>query len=484
MKKRQLLILFLALLPLAGCYNELASNLDVLERRIEKLEQRCKEMNTTLGNLREVVEKLEGYDFLTSVETLREGGKTVGYKLSFTHSDPVILYNGTDAGTPTLGVAKGEDGVWYWTVKYPDDAEAKFVTDNYGVRIATSAASPEIKIENGYWMVTYDNGEIWHNLGRATGEDGASFFSSVKDLGDYVQFNLLNGTSVKLPTWSSFEKLQDSRDKINDNLENFQKLVSSLTKKVYVSEMIPILNGRDTLGCRLILTDGSSYSFYNGTGANAPTIGARQDGTSDTNWYWTIRNGSQTDWILDENGQRIQANAPEGLTPKISLLKDASDDTYYWAVAYGNGEPEFLRCNGERIPASVSVPDPVVLSAVSVRDDLVCITLDGEQSVLIPLASALTVTFTAPVAQQTLTLGAGETVSFTCGLSRGDQRTEVLPIAADGFYATATTSNYLQWTVTVSAPADFTAPASAKLNLLVSDGYGVLKTVVITIMAK
>ena len=178
MKKKHILTLILCMLPLTGCYNEIASNLDLLERRIERLEQRCKEMNTTLSGLRDIVDKLNTYDFLSGVETLREGTKVIGYKLSFTHSDPVILYNGTDAATPILGVARGEDGVWYWTVKYPADEEATFLTDNYGVRIPTSAASPEIKIENGYWMVTYDGGQIWHNLGRATGEDGASFFNS------------------------------------------------------------------------------------------------------------------------------------------------------------------------------------------------------------------------------------------------------------------------------------------------------------------
>lgn len=486
MKKRLFCLFLLTLLPLGGCFHEIENELELLERRIEKLEQRCREMNTTLEGLRTIIEKLNTYDFITKVETLREGGKITGYKLHFTHSNPVTLYNGTDAATPVLGVAKGEDGVWYWTVKYPSDPKATFLTDNFGVRIPTSAATPEIKIENGYWMVTYDGGEIWHNAGRATGEDGVSFFRSVENKGDYILLNLLNGTSVKLPTWSSFEKLQESCRKLNENLEAFSRLVAELNEKVHVSDMVPILNGQDTIGCRLLLTDGTSYTFYNGVATNAPVIGAQQDESgSDGNWYWTIRYGSApAEWILNENGARIQANAPEGLAPKISLLKDNADNSYYWAVAYGSGQPAFLLCNGARVPASVQVPDPVVLSVVSVSDDKACITLDGGQTVFIPLAKAFNVTFSPPVSGNSFSMGARDTVAFTCTLNRGDGRTEVLPLAENGFYATASTSDHLQWKIVVISPAGFKPPSTSKLKLMVSDGYGALKTVIVTVKAK
>ena len=485
MKRHCILILLLTLLPMGGCFNEVENEINRLERRIEKLEQRCQEMNTTLEGLRTIVDKLNAYDFLKTVETIREGGKIVGYTLYFTHSDPITLYNGTDAETPVLGVQRGEDGVWYWTVKYASESEAHYVTDNYGVRIPTSAASPSFKIENGYWLVTYDGGEIWHNVGRATGEDGASFFKSVEDMGDYVRFNMINGTTIQLPTWSSYEKLQDAVKKVNGNLETFTKLVSSLDDKIYVSDMIPILNGKDTIGCTLTLTDGSSYSFYNGSGTNAPVIGAGKDDAGSDVWYWTIRYGSDpAEWILDENGQRIQANAPKGLTPSISLMKDPSDGAYYWAVAYGDQKPAFLLCNGKKVPASVNVPDPVFLSIVSVRDDMVSITLDGGQSILIPLAKAYTVSLSAPVSGGKLTMGAQDTVSFTCSLSRFNEQAQVLPVGKDGFYATATTANHKSWKIVVISPTGFAAPATSNLNLLVSNGYGAIKTVVITIEAK
>ena len=487
MKKTYLAcLLLLTLLSAVGCYDQIESDLNQLERRIEKLEQRCREMNTTLEGLRQIVEKLETYDFLKKVETLYDNGEVVGYTLYFTHSKPVTLYNGTDAETPVLGVGKGEDGVWYWTVKYPSDKQASFLTDNYGVRIPTDAASPEFKIENGYWMVTYDGGEVWHNAGRATGEDGVSFFKSVEDKGEYIQFNLLNGTSILLPTWESFERLQEACRMVNENLDSFTRMAQELDEKVYVNDLIPILDGTDTIGFRICLSNFDSYAFYNGTGTNAPVIGARKatGDPDDDIWYWTIRYADgEPQWILDENGRKIQANAPQGLLPKISLMKD-TDDKYYWAIAYGDETPTFLLCDGAKVCVSNDVPDPVVLSVVSVRDDIVSITLDGGQTIQVPMAGTFSVSVSSPVNKGVLAMGARDTVSFNCQLSNADARAEVLPVTRDGFFASAGTTNYKSWKITVISPTGFTKPKTSKLNLLVSNGHGKMKTVVITIEAK
>lgn len=485
MKIRRIFILSLLMLPALGsCTNEIESDINVLERRIEKLETRCQELNTTLSGLKTIMENLQEYDFLTSVSPLTENGKTVGYVLQFTHSDPVTLYNGTDAETPVLGVAEGEDGVWYWTVQYPSDPEPRFVTDNFGVRIPTSAASPQLKIENGCWFVTYDGGQLWRNLGKATGEDGASFFESVTDMGDYIQFNLLNGTVIKLPTWERFEKLQENCRKANENLDNFKTLSKAFMEKVYVSNLTPLLSGTDTIGLKLHLSDGSSYSFYNGTGTNIPVIGARQlsDSTGDV-WYWTIQYGSDPfQWILDENGEKIQANANESLTPHLSIRQAPGDMAWYWAVAYEDGQPQFLLCDGEKVRVDLDVPDPVVTSIVSVREDLVYVTLDGGMGFHIPMAQAIQVSFSANIQNNTLTMNAGTTVSFVLTVANADEHVDVLPIAHDYFYAKASTRDHANWTVEVTAPTPFSRPSTGRLDLLVSNGRGSMKNIAILIM--
>ena len=247
-----------------------------IEARIEKLEKRCAEMNTTLQGLQTLVNKLQENDYVTRVETIYDGNTIIGYTLCFTHSDPITLYNGTDAGTPELGLGLGEDGIYYWTVKYPGDEQATFITDNFGVRLPASAHSPQLKIENGYWMVTYDGGEIWYNLGKATGEDGKSFFDSISQSGDYIQFSLLNGTEISIPTWDSFDKLQQAYTQTYRNLVSFVALSNHFLDKVSVSNVLPIVRGEETIGYQLVLTDGSTYDFYNGTNTNIPTILAQE----------------------------------------------------------------------------------------------------------------------------------------------------------------------------------------------------------------
>lgn len=73
--------------------------------------------------------------------------------------------------------------------------------------------TPQLKIENDYWYITYNGGSSWEQLGRATGEDGKdgvdgqdgldgdSFFQSVDTANsEYVIFTLADGTQIKLPT--------------------------------------------------------------------------------------------------------------------------------------------------------------------------------------------------------------------------------------------------------------------------------------------
>ena len=480
-----LLCLTLAILPLGGCYDEIENDLNLLERRISKLEQRCEQMNTTLEGLSSILNYLDNFDFLTGVDPIYEDGEVAGYVLKFSHSNPVTLYNGHDAGTPILGVGKGDDGLWYWTVLNPGDSEPSFITDNLGNKVSASAGSPDLKIENGYWMVSYDNGESWGNLGKATGEDGKSYFQSVTDLGDYVLFSLLNGTSFQVPTWAAFEKLQEACRRENENLASFTKLVADFTGQTYVKDMIPILQGTDTIGFRLQLSDGNDYRFYNGTGTNVPVISARQDTTSGGDArYWSIQYGTDSVmWILDERGAKIQANAPDGLTPKLSLQQVSGDSAWYWAVAYGDGQPAFILYNGAKVKASVDVPSPVVTRVVSVTDNLVCISLTGGQTIYVPLGHAVAVVLSAPVtSSNTLQVAAGDTVSFSCTVTGSSGEASILPVAEGLFYAAAETTDHITWTVTVHAPSPFQSPSTGRLSILVSDGHGNMKTVVITIL--
>ena len=190
----------------------LRGRVDGLEDRIEQLEELCQRMNTNISSLQTLVEALQQNDYVTGVVPVMQGGETVGYTISFTKSEPVTIYHGEkgeqgDKGaTPVMGVEE-VDGIYYWTV------DGKPLTDGDGNRIPASAhdgapgATPQFKIEGGYWHVSYNDGEDWLQLGQATGDKGDpgipggdSIFASVEETDDAVIFTLADGeTTITIP---------------------------------------------------------------------------------------------------------------------------------------------------------------------------------------------------------------------------------------------------------------------------------------------
>ena len=188
--KRFLSILSLVLLGFASvaCYDdaELRESIEDLDSRVERLETLCTEMNTTISSLAKVVEALQKGDYVVSVSPLKEDGVEVGYRIVFRESGVVDLYhgkdgangadgkdgangtngtngtNGEDGHSPVLGTKQAEDGAYYWTI------DGEWVLDGEGNKIplVTLGATPELKIENNTWYVTYD-GDTWEEVGAA-----------------------------------------------------------------------------------------------------------------------------------------------------------------------------------------------------------------------------------------------------------------------------------------------------------------------------
>ena len=72
-----------------------------LEERIAALEQWQDETNNNIAALQKL---LTTNDMITSVTPVMMGDETVGYTISFLHSDPITIYHGKKGD-------KGEDGV-------------------------------------------------------------------------------------------------------------------------------------------------------------------------------------------------------------------------------------------------------------------------------------------------------------------------------------------------------------------------------------
>ncbi len=337
--KRLVFTLLTALLFCFGCTtdgvyddSDLSNRIDELEDRVDELEDLCKEMNTNISSLQTIVSALQKNDYIKSITPIVHNGETIGYTIVFANSEPITIYHGKDGtdgkdgkdgkdgadgkdGTdgkdgsnPQIGVKKDVDDVYYWTIngewlldEQGNKIKATGVDGQDGVngengqngadgKDGADGITPQLKIEEGYWYVSYDNGSTWTKLGKATGEDGKdgqngedgkdgvngsdgkdgvngadgkdgdSFFQSVTENEDYVVFTLADGTTFNVPKSKPFSIIFDT-DTIKFSL--------GCTYTINYT-----INGADELTSMQVMTsDGLRASYEHGTLDNGTLSG-------------------------------------------------------------------------------------------------------------------------------------------------------------------------------------------------------------------
>ena len=282
MKKLSLLLLTLTVCFFTACHKDIWAELENLDQRVTKLEELCKEMNTNITSLQTIVSVLQSNDFITGIVEIKKNGEVIGYTITFGKHDPITIYHGQDgkdgadgkdgqdgqngsANAPVIGVAQDTDGVYYWTLngewllddngnKLPvsgkdgqngtngsngqDGADGKDGQDGVDGQDGKDGITPQLKIEDGYWYISYDNGATWTQLGKATGKDGKdgangedgkdgqngadgkdgqdgdAMFQSVTQDENYVYFTLADGTVIKIAKGNGNDQ-PDENDSIN-----------------------------------------------------------------------------------------------------------------------------------------------------------------------------------------------------------------------------------------------------------------------------
>lgn len=352
MKKLLAFAALFAVVALTSCKyddDDLWNSVHGLENRVAKLEELCKQMNTNISSLQTIVTALQNNVYVTGTTPLMKDGKEIGYTITFSKGNPITIYHGKDGQdgedgiTPTISVKKDTDGVYYWTLN------GEFIVVDGGKiqaegKDGTNGTTPQFKIENDYWFVSYNNGANWTQLGKATGEDGIggdSMFSGVdyETSTDYVIFTLSNGTQIKLPTWSAFEALQRLCNETNTNLSALQTIVTALQNNDYITSVDPLTENGKVVGYTIKFAKSNPIVIYNGkdgadgVDGNTPVIGVKKD--TDGIYYWTL----DGEFIVVD-GQKIKAqgtdgnngaDGSDGVTPKLEIQE------VYWWISYDNG---------------------------------------------------------------------------------------------------------------------------------------------------
>ena len=362
MKKLSLLLLTLTVCFFTACHKDIWAELNELDQRVTTLEELCKEMNTNISALQTIVDVLQSNDYITNVAEIRKDGSVIGYTISFGKHDSITIYhgqngnngqNGTngadgqDGITPIIGVAKDTDGVYYWTLngewllddngnKLPvsgkdgangaDGKDGQDGKDGADGQDGKDGITPLLKIEDGYWYVSYDNGTSWTLMGQATGadgqngqdgangtdgkdgQDGADGKDGVTPLlkieNGYWYISYDNGA-----TWAQLGKAtgEDGQNGTNgtDGKDGQDGANGS--------------NGKDGITPLLKIEDGYWYvSYDNGTTWTQFGKATGADGQNGQNG---------TDGKDGQNG----ADGKDGVTPQLKIEEG------YWYISYDNG---------------------------------------------------------------------------------------------------------------------------------------------------
>lgn len=228
--------------------SDLVERVDNLEGRLAKLEEQCKQINANINSLQIIVNALKETNHITSISNLVENGVEIGYKIEFAKSDPIHIYHGKagadgargeDGYTPLIGVKKDKDGIYYWTL------DGSWLVDNDGNKVRAqgldgkdgyngkdgkdgedgkdgkdgkdgyngkdgkdgyngkNGVTPKLRIKDGNWEVSYNNGVSWETLGSATGGVVPCPIMSVEVKGRYVLFTLNSGDEIKIPLYNA-----------------------------------------------------------------------------------------------------------------------------------------------------------------------------------------------------------------------------------------------------------------------------------------
>ena len=221
-------------LCLSGCGyddDEVWNAINDQEERIAALEEWQKTANENIAALQAIV---NGNDYITSVEEIKEGDEIIGYTINFYRQGEVTIYNGKDGekgDMPVIGVSEGEDGRWYWTIngELLEDADGNPVCANGkdgedgedgedgADGSSSSGVTPMIKLGselgedyNQYASyISVDGGRTWTQITTTYGMTGyvLDVIYNIRD--EYYEFDFTDQDgktlSIQIPKYTGLE---------------------------------------------------------------------------------------------------------------------------------------------------------------------------------------------------------------------------------------------------------------------------------------
>lgn len=213
---------------------------------------------------------------------------------------------------------------------------------------------PDIDLQNSReYMGTYNSRDFYKGTSfKMAGEwmTNIHYFNDEYII-DFVAFEgaLLSCTRSHISSSLNMPELVWEEDKIIGIKPNLfwafvMAGVEGPTGKVWVPE---INNGILSWKESNTPPSSTSISDLKGPAGDTPIIGIKKD-TSNNHYYWTVSINEKTEWIFDDNGQRVLAEGLTGATGAPGIPGEDGEDGImpqlkiedgYWFVSYDKNDP-------------------------------------------------------------------------------------------------------------------------------------------------
>ena len=203
-------------------------------------------------------------------------------------------------------------------------------------------------------------------------------------------------------------ELEETIAALNQDIAGVQTLVGAMQNNVYVSKIV-----KGETGYEVYFTNGEKITIADGkageAGKDGVTVTILLD--EDGQYYWAVTKDGVTNFLLDENGNKLPVKGEKGNTPLMRVVMEG--ETGYWEVSYDNGE------TWERVLLEDGTPVTTSGGAGGLFKDAYIDTetnsaifefLNGDQLV-IPLGSELYINFEGEAVEK-VDFKYGETKSF------------------------------------------------------------------------
>ena len=307
-----------------------------------------------------------------------------------------------------------------------NDVYAQQLVDNEGNRLRVTGndgasgapgITPQFKIEDGRWLVSYDNGNSWLDTGQATGDQGES--------GITPQFMIEKGRWL-----ISY-----------DNGKTWKQL-GQATGNPGITPRFKIKDGRWLVS----YDDGNSWQDTGqATGDQGASGKTPQFKIEDGRWLISYDDGNS--W--QDMGQATGGQGEPGITPQFKI------ENGRWWVSVDNGM--FWQEVGQ------ATGDSFFKEIDNTAEDHVDFVFADGTVITIPKKSDFSITFTKTLPK----ISAGETIELGYTLSKGDNATLVKTVVQNGWKAEVVKKNNTSGTIRITAPTPIT---DDEVLVFISDG--------------